>query len=362
MTKESIRYTLSAEMAVPQLAESHSQNAAASNNAKPRKSRTPRVVKRDRKARKSDTDGLCSVGASAGSDISPSRAETFERVSNSDPDTDTPPDRATELAGPSVQPDLDPAPLQQAGENAAATSPALEPTAHEFENETIDWDEAKRRAKAVPETRLQQMTSVLQDNRDAFAVADEHTARGQEALAVALGNLLETARSLLLDPPLVVALCRDAKIKTRKDTFDSPSLPVTKVVLPSLDNKTQSFYAKVVNHGLASGLDRDGFTDLVRSEGAKEIARRESRRVKESKKPRSQESDAEIASRFKRERRPLPLDQVQIPEGVDLALAVIGVVDGKFVVFDLDDAPRRLMAAVRHLDRTGSSMKSCSSD
>jgi len=219
--------------------------------------------------------------------------------------------------------------------------------------EGIDWIEADSAAASIPRERVKSETLSIAACRKEFTKARALEGRGQKALAGALASVLDHASNLLNEPAVLIAISREAGIKMTKRTLASPCLPIIKLALPDLDRKVHSLYARALNYGLACSLDGAGFASAIEAHGVVELAKRETARQRIRRGERPQSKEAELLERFRGQRRPLELDEIEVPGEADFVLIIAGVLDGQFVAYDIDDDRRRLLAAVRHADRTG---------
>jgi len=222
--------------------------------------------------------------------------------------------------------------------------------------ETIDWRKAEADANGVTLRQARAAERRLASGRRALDGAWAIENRSRRAMAAALGANLKTARALLAKPRALVALCHMNKVKLTRATLASPCLPYMKACHPSLNARTQSHFARVLNYGLAAGLGADDFAKAVESFGAVRIAKWETqRRAIRNGAPPKTDDDRDVVARFVQSRSPMNLDEVGLPADGGLLLIVAGAVGGKLAAYAADGDPARLLPVLRQFIRSGTS-------
>lgn len=219
--------------------------------------------------------------------------------------------------------------------------------------EEINWGDAEVAAKALTVADVDAAGGRLEDIGKAFTKVQDLEASGHKALAASLAALYEASKNLLLQPAMILALCQNRKVMLTKRSKASAFLPIVKLALPGLDDKTQSLYARALNFGLACGLDPASFGKAIRDHGVKELARRETARKRAAKGEPKPESEEELIESFRTGRTTVRIEGLDLPEGQGMALAVVGRVGSDVHLFAVDDSEKRLMAAIRQALRDG---------
>jgi hypothetical protein len=185
--------------------------------------------------------------------------------------------------------------------------------------------------------------------------ADQLNDRSRESLADGMAKVYEQQQALYDNPALLMACVKAADLKTTKATWKSGSLVVVKLALPDLDAKTASQRARALNFCAAAGLTADQVREAFRESGVVELAKLEARRQKALKGEAGPQSDDDVIAQFVAERRPVPIDKVDLGER-ELAQLIVGRKGDEIVAYELDDNDRRLMAAVRGALKRGSQL------
>ena len=220
--------------------------------------------------------------------------------------------------------------------------------AESFDPSTGEQD-ADSVATGVVRTTLVQLEEIQKGMRESGQLND----RSKEALAKALAAIYATGTALYENPAHLFACLNQAGVRTTRATRKSAYLPILKLALGDLEPKTQSFYARVLNHCAALQLDRQSAEATILAHGTVELAKREAKRQKARRGEPAGESDAEAAERFRDERRAVPLESVDLGTS-EFALLIVGRDGDTVVAFDLDDNEKRLNAAVRAALKRGS--------
>ena len=220
--------------------------------------------------------------------------------------------------------------------------------AESFDPSTGEQD-ADNVATGSVRTTLKQLAEIQKGMRESGQLSD----RSKEKLASALAAIYATGTELYGNPAHLFACLNQAGIRSTRATLKSAYLPVVKLALPDLEPKTQSYFARVLNHCSALNLDREGAEATILAHGTVELAKREAKRQKARRGEPAGESDAEAAERFRDERRSVPLSDVDLGTS-EFALLIVGRDGDAVVAFDLDDNDKRLNAAVRAALKRGS--------
>jgi hypothetical protein len=212
--------------------------------------------------------------------------------------------------------------------------------------------DARQAAEHLGEDDREQVRRIARGAEAAFSCASSAEERSTDAKVRLYGDLYEAI--LVLVPNLVwlLALCAEREVRLTQASRNSPCLAPVKALLPEVDQKQRSFMAKVLNHGLALRLDREGMERLVREKGVVAIAKMETLRQKERRGEEGRLSDEQAIAQFKRERRGAAVSGVVPPEN-GMVLMIAEVIGEQVFVYDIDDNDKRLMAVIRRAVRRG---------
>lgn len=211
----------------------------------------------------------------------------------------------------------------------------------------VDWDTARQAAESVTSKMLTETGAQLTRVGKAFGEATDLEGRSHQSLVAALIGLFEVSVDLLKAPGVVCALAHQRQLKLTKATLASASLPVVKLSVPDLDPKTQSLYANAVNFALACEYDAAGFRTALEAHGVKSLAKHEAARKRAAAGEPAQPTDEALVESFRNGRDTVLVEGIDIPEGVEMALAIVGWMNGEVHLFAIDDDPKRLLAAIR---------------
>lgn len=221
-------------------------------------------------------------------------------------------------------------------------------------------DAARQAARHLGDEDREQVQRVAHTAEVAFTRASQAEERSAEAQARKYGELYEAILLLLQRLALIFALCAERNVRLTQASWKSPCLAPVKALLPQVDQKDQSFMAKVLNYGLAHGVDRDSMESLVREKGVVAIAKLETRRQKDRRGQAGRLDEEEAIAQFKRERRGTPVSGVVPPED-GLFLMIGEMIGERVVVYDVDDNETRKMAVIRSAVKRGSQLLDTSS-
>jgi hypothetical protein len=215
--------------------------------------------------------------------------------------------------------------------------------------------DARQAAEHLGEDDREKVRRIARSAEAAFSCASSAEERSTDAKVRLYGDLYEAILELVPNVAWLLALCVEREVRLTQASRNSPCLAPVKALLPEVDQKHQSFMAKVLNHGLALRLDREGMERLVREKGVVAIAKLETLRQKERRGQEGRLSDEQAVAQFKRERRGAAVSGVVPPEN-GMVLMIGEVIGGQVFVYDIDNNEKRLMAVIRSAVKRGSQL------